>query len=80
MSAVHSSRYRCSTRRWSRAGIDVVHEADAVVHRHRERLRAAHAAAPAGGGQRPASVPPKRFAATAANVSYVPCTMPCVPM
>ena len=28
----------------------------------------------------PASVPPNFFAATAANVSYVPCRMPCVPM
>ena len=28
----------------------------------------------------PASVPPNRFAATAANVSYVPCRMPWVPM
>jgi hypothetical protein len=28
----------------------------------------------------PASVPPKRLAATAAKVSYVPCKMPCVPM
>jgi hypothetical protein len=25
-------------------------------------------------------VPPNRFAATAPNVSYVPCRMPCVPM
>src|ERR1019366_4199516 len=28
----------------------------------------------------PASVPPNLFAATAANVSYVPCRIPCVPM
>ena len=28
----------------------------------------------------PASVPPKRLAATAANVSYVPWTIPWVPM
>jgi hypothetical protein len=28
----------------------------------------------------PASVPLNRFAATAANVSYVPCRIPCVPM
>lgn len=28
----------------------------------------------------PASVPPNFFAATAANVSYVPWRMPCVPM
>ena len=28
----------------------------------------------------PASVPPKRLAATAANVSYVPWRMPWVPM
>ena len=28
----------------------------------------------------PASVPPKRFAAIAENVSYVPCRIPCVPM
>ena len=28
----------------------------------------------------PASVPPKRLSATAANVSNVPCRMPCVPM
>ena len=28
----------------------------------------------------PASVPPNRLSATAANVSNVPCRMPCVPM
>ena len=28
----------------------------------------------------PASVPPKRLSATAANVSKVPCRIPCVPM
>jgi hypothetical protein len=28
----------------------------------------------------PASVPPNRLRATAPNVSYVPCRMPCVPM
>ena len=28
----------------------------------------------------PASVPPTRFAAIAEKVSYVPCTIPCVPM
>ena len=28
----------------------------------------------------PARVPPKRLSATAANVSNVPCRIPCVPM
>ena len=37
--------------------VDVDHQADAVVQRHRERLRAAHAAAAAGDGERAGQAP-----------------------
>ena len=50
-------------------------------HRRRERLRAAHAAE-AGGQYRAAARPgaPECLLAAAANVWYVPCRIPCVPM
>ena len=61
--------------------VDVDDEHDALVHGHGERLRAAHAAAAAGQGER-AGEACRRIAraAIAPNVSYVPCRMPCVPM
>ena len=49
--------------------VDVDDQRDAVVERHRERLRAAHPAAARRSREVPASVPPNRLAATAANVS-----------
>ena len=64
--------------------VDVDDEHDALVHGDGERLRAAHAARAAGQGQGAGegSPPDTRFAGgdCAANVSYVPCRMPCVPM
>ena len=59
-----------STRRASRVGSTSMHQADAVVHRHGERLRAAHAAA-AGGEGEGAGAACRRSAwpATAAKVS-----------
>ncbi len=61
--------------------VDVHDQAHAVVHGDRERLGAAHAAT-AGGQHQPARAAIRRSAAraTAAKVSYVPWTMPCVPM
>ena len=44
-------------------------EGDAAVHRHRERLGAAHAAEAGGQVERPARLPPKWRRATAASVS-----------
>ena len=61
--------------------VDVDDEHRAAVHGDGERLRAAHAAASAGEGQRAGERRRDRASvATAANVSYVPCRMPCVPM
>ena len=72
--------------------VDVDNQAGAVVQGDGQRLGAAHAAAAAGQGQGageralggPSAAAPVTLAAascpTAANVSYVPCRMPCVPM
>ncbi len=52
----------------------------AAVHRHRQRLGAAHPAEPGGEGERAGQRAAAALARTAANVSYVPCRIPCVPM
>ena len=61
--------------------VDLDREADAVVHRHGERLGAAHPAE-AGGQRRPARAASRRSAAAraSAKVSYVPWRIPWVPM
>ena len=54
---------------------------DALVHGHRERLRAAHPAEAGGDGDRARRACPRTsLSATAANVSNVPCRIPWVPM
>ena len=74
------SRYRVSTRRRSRAG------STSTIRQAPPFMVTASGCAPPMPPQPPVSVsvparlPPNRLAATAANVSYVPCRMPCVPM
>ena len=55
--------------------VDIDDQADTLVQRHSQRLGPAHPAATASEGQRTGQCH-QRFSATAAKVSYVPCTMP----
>ena len=79
-SAARSSRYRPRMRRSIRCRSTSTHSAVAVEHRDRERLGAAHAAQPGGHHQPPGQSPAEALARAAANVSYVPCRIPWLPM